>query len=88
MPVGDHAAQLTAAREQMTANSRDASLDTYEALVNAGQGLPEVIQDLTLIAGSEGAVDARVNRLLGDALMAEGKTQEAIDAYRGALDKL
>ena len=84
----DHAARLDLAREQLSLNKRTDSYDAYEALITAGERLPQVIEDLMEVTSIEGPIDARVNRLLGDALMADGRIQEAIDAYRGALDKI
>ena len=85
---GDVAARLAFAQENLTSN-RDAALNAYQELVSAGEGLENVIQDLSeVVVSSEGTVDPRVHRLLGDAYMAEGRVQEALDAYRGALDQI
>ena len=85
---GELSERLAFARENLASN-RDAALDAYQQLVSAGEGLADVIDDLSeVVESSEVAVDARVRRLLGDALMAEGRVQEALDAYRSALDQL
>ncbi len=63
------------------------SMDQYEALIDNDQLLEDVSHDLA------GLVEAhpetpRVRRLLGDAYMHQGKLQDALDAYRSALDLL
>lgn len=84
---GPLAAQLNEAR-QMLATDRERALVLYEQVVKAGTGLPEVIAHLTdVIASSETPVSPRLHELLGDALMAEGQTEKAIEAYSAALDE-
>lgn len=84
---GDHDTRLKLAREYLATNDRQKALDAYEEMVTQNAQLATVIEDLTdVINTAGGAIDPRVRRLLGDALMAEGRVQEAIDTYRGALD--
>jgi len=76
-------ARLKHARERL-ADDRDAALDIYEKMIADREGLEEVITDLSeVIGGSQSAVAPRVRRLLGDALMVEGRLREATDVYRG-----
>ena len=88
MPVsGDVGQQLATARETL-ATDRDAALDIYENLIAQGEGLDSVIDSLSEVLSSGEAMDPRARRLLGDAYMAEGRVQEAIETYKGALDQI
>jgi tetratricopeptide (TPR) repeat protein len=84
---GDAAAQLLAAREQKGAGELQAALSIYEGLVNAGQHLDETIADLSEIAKTQVVVNPRVYRVMGDAMMGQGRMQDALDMYRKALDQ-
>jgi hypothetical protein len=77
---------LQGARSAMTSGHVDVSLSLYEEMVASGQGLNDVITDLSdYIRGKR--VNPRAFRIIGDALMAQGKLQEALDYYRRALDQ-
>lgn len=65
----------------------DAAADTYQQLIDEGEGLPLVIADLET-AVAEHADKPVLNRLLGDAYMRNGQLQKALEAYRQALDHL
>jgi len=86
-PVGEPGAVLQHARQSMQEGEKVASLDAYESLVSSGQLLEAVIDDLNALR-AQGPVTARVNRLLGDALMSTGRLQEALEIFRSALDQL
>ena len=84
IPAGEG---LEAARAQMAAGQIDAGLSNYEALVAAGQSLEDVIDDLNQYISKTRTVNPRAFRLIGDALMAEGKLNDALEMYRRALDQ-
>lgn len=85
--VGDAAAQLQAARAQLEEGERQEALSIYEGLVNAGQHLDETIEDLSKVAESQVVVNPRLYRVMGDAMMGQGRMQEALEMYRKALDQ-
>jgi tetratricopeptide (TPR) repeat protein len=85
-PVTPPPAPVSGDMAQQLASDPDAALEAYEGRIAAGEGLEGVINDLSSVLEG-GEVNPRVRRLLGDALMAEGRVQEAIEAYRGALDQ-
>ncbi len=83
----DYPSRLTLARALRDADDWAASLDEYEALIDAAQLLSDVSGDLDgLVAARDD--DPRVYRLLGDAFMRQGLLQEALAAYRDALNRL
>jgi hypothetical protein len=77
---------LKAARDQMAAGELQAALGIYESLVGSGYKQDDVLFDLNELAKSRAVVNPRVYRVMGDALMGTGKTQEALEMYRKALD--
>lgn len=86
--AGDYHEQLRLAREKLHAHQIEAALPYYENLVRQGQMLSQTISDLTFALRSEQKLSPRVYRVLGDALRSEGRLQEALKAYRDALDQL
>jgi hypothetical protein len=87
IPVGDAAEQLKSAREQVSAGEIQQALGFYEGLTSSGQHLDEVIADLADVVKSRVVVNPRVYRVMGDAMMGQGRMQEALDMYRKALDQ-
>jgi tetratricopeptide (TPR) repeat protein len=83
----DYSERLGHAREMARSGEREAALSAYEALVNSGQLLDEVVADLSEAVKGPFSGVARARRMLGDALMAQGRLQEALDIYRNALDQ-
>ncbi|NDJ74751.1 MAG: tetratricopeptide repeat protein [Chloroflexi bacterium] len=83
----DHANRLALARA-LRANQRLAqSLDHYDVLINAAQFLQDIATDLTGLVRAH-PDQPRLQRLLGDVYMRQGHLQEALDAYRSALEQL
>jgi cytochrome c-type biogenesis protein CcmH/NrfG len=62
-------------------------MDHYEMLIDTMQLLPDVSEDLVGIL-SENPDDPRLRRLLGDSYMRRNMLQQALEAYRSALDRL
>jgi tetratricopeptide (TPR) repeat protein len=83
----DYATRLALAREHLTLGNYDEALVAYDVLVSNGQMLGDCVADLQDIVAGKRVRDPRTFRLLGDALMAQGRLQEALNAYRGALDR-
>jgi hypothetical protein len=83
----DHATRLAFARALRDGQQVAPSLDQYESLIEAAQLLEDVANDLGSLAEAQPDT-ARVRRLLGDAHMRRGMLQEALDAYRSALEQL
>jgi hypothetical protein len=82
------AAHLEQARQQM-ATDVNVSLQHYEAVVRANVALDEVVRDLSrAIADKAHKTNPAVYRVLGDALMRQGKLQDALSTYRKALNLL
>lgn len=86
--AGDYHEQLRLAREKLNAHQVEAALPYYENFVRHGQMLSQTISDLTFALRSEQKLSPSVYRVLGDALRSEGRLQEALKAYRDALDQL
>jgi predicted negative regulator of RcsB-dependent stress response len=63
------------------------SLEQYETLIDSAQLLPDVSDDLSSLSQDYPEVP-RVRRLLGDVFMRRGMLQEALNAYRSALEQL
>jgi tetratricopeptide (TPR) repeat protein len=80
---------LQAARQKIGAGDIDAALQDYEAVVRVNEKLDDVTTDLRK-AVKDGPYKhtAGVHRVLGDALMRQGKLQDALDTYRKALNLL
>ncbi|MCB9438100.1 MAG: hypothetical protein H6673_14070 [Anaerolineales bacterium] len=83
----DHDTRLRLARELGTHGSTGDSLKQYEALVENSAMLDTVSTDLVALA-SNLPDHPKVRRLLGDVYMRQGRLQEALDTYRGALNQL
>ena len=83
----DHPNRLALARALHTSQELASSLNQYETLLEASQLLQDVSDDLMSLVETHPEVP-RVRRLLGDAHMRRGMLQEALDAYRSALDQL
>jgi hypothetical protein len=83
----DHATRLAFARALRDNRQLVSSLDQYETLIDTAQLLQDVSNDLGSLT-EEHSEMARVRRLLGDAYMRRGMLQEALNAYRGALEQL
>jgi len=84
---GDHASRLALARTLRIHGEIAPSLDHYETLIENAQLLEDVSNDLALLV-EEQPYQPRVRRLLGDTLMRQGRLQDALDAYRTALEQL
>lgn len=84
---GDHASRLALARTLRVHGEIAPSLDHYEALVESAQLLEDVSNDLASLV-EEQPHQPRARRLLGDTLMRQGRLQDALDAYRTALEQL
>ncbi|MEO8611606.1 MAG: hypothetical protein ABI690_27150 [Chloroflexota bacterium] len=78
---------LNNARSQANANDVDGSLQNYELLIRANVELDAVVGDVTKLLEKFKTTPA-VYRVLGDALMRQGKLQIALDTYRKALNQL
>jgi hypothetical protein len=83
----DHVSRLAFARTLHGGRAVLRSLDQYEMLIDESQLLQDVAGDLDSIVRENPAMP-RARRLLGDAYMRNGMLQEALDAYRSALDQL
>lgn len=82
----DHASRLALARALRADQKLAPSLDQYEVLIESSRLLQDVAEDLTGMVKETPA--PRMQRLLGDAFMRQGKLQDALAAYRDALDQL
>lgn len=80
--------RLRLARERLDAKDVGGALPYYETLVARGQMLEQTVADLSYVLQTEARTEPRIRRVRGDALRAQGKLQEALDAYRQALDDL
>jgi cytochrome c-type biogenesis protein CcmH/NrfG len=83
----DHETRLKLARELEKQGSVNASLEHYETLIESSASLDVVSTDLATVI-SRVPAHPKVRRLLGDTYMRQGRLQEALDTYRGALDQL
>ncbi|MCC6905332.1 MAG: tetratricopeptide repeat protein [Anaerolineae bacterium] len=83
----DFVSVLNTARQQLAGEETDAALGSYEKLIGDGQMINETISDLTRVAGPPSATP-RFRRVLGDAYMAQGSLEQALEMYRAALDQL
>jgi len=82
----DYDAWLVLARGLHGTGDQEESMAAYERLIKAGKQLNEVVVDLEVLASQSSSV--QVMRMLGDAYMKGGQLQEALDAYRTALNNL
>ncbi len=83
----DYPTRLSLARALRSHEDIAACLNHYEALINSGQLLQDVTEDLLAIV-EDYAEMPRAHRLLGDAYMRRGMLEEALSAYRQALAQL
>ncbi len=78
---------LTRARQMMKDGEVEPALNEYEALIENGDQLDEVITDLKQ-ASLDHPVNVLVMKTLGDAYMQQDQLQEALDAYSKAEELL
>jgi tetratricopeptide (TPR) repeat protein len=83
----DHVNRLALARALHGGRALAPSLEQYETLIDSAQLLPDVSDDLSSLSQDYPEVP-RVRRLLGDVFMRRGMLQEALNAYRSALEQL
>lgn len=83
----DYATRLALARALHTNNELGSSMDQYDVLIDAMQLLQDVSDDLRGLL-EENPDDPRLRRLMGDSYMRRGMLQQALEAYRSALDRL
>ena len=83
----DHATRLALARTLRGHGEVAPSLDHYETLIENAQLLEDVANDLSTLV-QEQPFQPRARRLLGDTLMRQGRLQDALEAYRKALEQL
>jgi tetratricopeptide (TPR) repeat protein len=83
-PSGEGIAE---ARHLMSSGNQEGAFNSYEALIGRGQALDDIISDLNEYVGRGKMVNPRAYRLLGDAMMAQGRLQDALEQYRKALDQ-
>ncbi len=86
--AGDFHEQLRIAREKVSAKQVEEALPYYENLIGHRQMVDQTIADLRYVLRSGAKADPRVYRVLGDALRTGGQLQEALEAYRSALDQM
>ena len=83
------AAAIYSARGKVEANDLREALTDYETLLRTNAGLEWVISDMRgLIARDAFRQNPSVHRVLGDALMRQGRLDAALDVYRHALTLL
>jgi len=83
----DHRTRLSLARELVKSGDVVNGLQHYQTLVENVAESDTVSEDLALLI-SQYPTQPVARRLLGDLYMRQGYLQEALDAYRGALDNL
>lgn len=83
----DPVARLTLARACTAQGQLEQALSHYQHLVTVDEVLAQVVDDLEALAAREPGL-AQTYHLLGDARMQQGKLNEALDAYRRALERL
>ncbi|MBN1122912.1 MAG: hypothetical protein JXJ17_17685 [Anaerolineae bacterium] len=86
--AGDFNEQLRIAREKLSAKAIDEALPYYESLIGSKQMLDQTISDLLYAIKTEEKISPQLRRVLGDAYRSQGQLQEALEAYRQALDEL
>ncbi len=85
---GDYHEQLRIAREKLSGSAVEEALPYYENMIHHGENLDQTISDLSYLLRTEKKVHPRVHRVLGDALRTSGRLQDALEAYRNALDNI
>ncbi len=83
----DHDTRLRLAQGLSDNQRLNEGLQQYETLVNQMAALETVADDLNRII-SQQAQHPKARRLLGDVYMRQGRLQEALDTYRGALNQI
>ena len=83
----DYTNRLALARELWKAGEREEALTHYTHLVQAQAEMKEVIADLRQ-AATERPQDATLLQTLGDAYMAEGLVDQALELYNRAMELL
>ena len=80
-------AALQSARASLQDGNINEALADYERVVRANDQLDAVVADVSKLLKKE-KDNAAAYRVLGDALMRQGKLQAALDTYRRALNML
>jgi hypothetical protein len=83
----DVPAALSAARSKQSSGDVFGALDEYEKVIRANTQL-EVVTSAVEAIIKQDKENAAAHRVLGDALMRQGKLQAALDTYRKALNLL
>ncbi len=77
------------ARQRIESEDIGGAMAEYEAVIRANTRLDEVVADVQGVLKKKDHKDnAAAHRVLGDALMRQGKLQEALNTYRRALNLL
>ena len=87
LPDVDAAEELARARKAMQEGAVEEGLAVYSGLVEEGESLPFLIDDLEIFYEERGQ-ELRLQRVLGDAYARNGQLQKALRVYREALDSL
>ncbi len=83
----DHETRLDLARKLIEDNQVLESVGQYEVLASAAAMLDDIEDDLNQIVESRPNLP-QARRVLGDVFMRKGRLQDALDAYRTALEQL
>jgi tetratricopeptide (TPR) repeat protein len=86
-PKGPGSEALAEARQEMEDGHFDTSLTKYAALVEDGQFLAFLIDDLEAVSDQRGP-EPGLQRVLGDAYARNGQLRKALESYREALANL
>jgi tetratricopeptide (TPR) repeat protein len=87
VPANKHEAKLFEAQEAAGRGELPIAMKHYEKLVQSGQLVDAVIEDLEELARTH-PDDHTVYQLLGDAYMKDGRLQRALETYQLALTKV
>lgn len=87
LPGGPESEELELARRAIDEGAVEEGLSAYASLVEKGELMPFLIDDLEAVYESRGPEPA-LQRVLGDAYARNGQLQKALQAYREALDNL
>jgi len=79
--------RLSVARASLESGDYGEAIIVYQSLVEKGDGLNTLIDDLEAAANAHES-QPLLRRLLGDAYLKNGQLQKALDNYRRALDRL
>ncbi len=83
----DHGSRIALARALWALDQVPGSCAHYEVLIEAGQLLPDVVNDLSALV-VEYPAETQIHRMLGDAYLRRGRLKEALYSYRRALEQL